>query len=249
MLASLLVTHGSRDPRPQVAAERLVDLIRQNQTPAIVNEAGVALMSRRETLIGTAALELAELPLHESIYNFALEAKAKGISAVQIMPLFLLPGVHVREDIPAEVEQAQQALGDEITLHLQPHLGSYPGMVSLLAQQYEELPAEGRILLSHGSRRDRGNEPIEQIATQLNATPAYWLVEPSLKDSVTQLIHQGYQRIAILPYFLFPGGITEAIRENVIHLQKDYPDCQLQLGSPLGATPQVANLILKEMAG
>jgi sirohydrochlorin cobaltochelatase len=249
VLASLLVTHGSRDPRPQIAAQRLVELILQKQSPQTASEQGVALMSRTEAVIETAALELAKLPLHESIYNVAIQAKSRGITNLQIIPLFLLPGVHVREDIPAEVEQAQQALGPEITLHLQRYLGSYPGIVSILAQQYEALPGQGRILLSHGSRRPQGNKPIEQMAAQLDATPAYWLVEPSLKDRVTQLIQEGSKRIAILPYFLFPGGITEAIAQEVAQLQGEYPDCQLQLGCPLGATPQLANLILKEMAG
>lgn len=249
MFASLLVTHGSRDPRPQIAAERLVQLILQQKSSQTYPDTNVALLSRTKTFVGTAALELADLPLHESIYHFATQAKAMGMTDVQIIPLFLLPGVHVREDIPAEVKQAQRALGTESTLHLQPYLGSYPGIVSLLAQQYTELPAQGRILLSHGSRRHQGNQPIERIAGQLDAVPAYWSVEPRLRESVIELMERGCRSLTILPYFLFPGGITEAITQDVTQLQNQYPGCQLQLGSPLGATPQLASLILDQMAG
>jgi len=51
------------------------------------------------------------------------------------VPLFLLPGVHVIEDIPTEVAIAQQALGQEVKIDLRPYLGTHPGLSCLLANQ------------------------------------------------------------------------------------------------------------------
>jgi hypothetical protein len=62
-------------------------------------------------LVGTATLELADTPLHEQICEFASVALADGCKQVQLLPIFLLPGVHVREDIPTEVALAQKSIG------------------------------------------------------------------------------------------------------------------------------------------
>lgn len=274
--AYLLVSHGSRDPRPQIAVERLAYLISQqlvlNKNLSFLPSASpfcktgggfsvplsakiheqlagtTALLSKPQLpLVGTASLELAPIPLHESIQQFAKEVKAAGINRLQILPLFLLAGVHVKKDIPAEVALAQQRLGKTVKLELCSYLGRYLGLIELLSQQYAQLPAQGRILLSHGSRLAGGNQSCERIATQLQAIPAYWSVYPSLRQQVEVLATQGKHEIAILPYFLFNGGITEAIARQVQQLQSSFPNIQLQLGKPLGATSELATLIVEGM--
>jgi len=59
-------------------------------------------------LIGTACLELSPVPLHEQIKEFGVGALAGGYNCFQVVPLFLLPGVHVIEDIPTEVAIANK---------------------------------------------------------------------------------------------------------------------------------------------
>ena len=262
--AYLLVTHGSRDPRPQIAVERLAYLVRQQllEETALVYSAsrqrqqkdskgGVGLTAAigraQSPLVGTAALEFASVPLHERIGQFARQARGAGLNRVQILPLFLLPGVHVRGDIPTEVALAQQALGEEVTLELRPHLGSHPGMTPLLAGQFSQLPAQGRILLAHGSRLRTGNQGVETIASQLEAVAAYWSVSPSLAGQVEALVAAGKRQIAIAPYFLFAGGIADAIAQQVQYLRQVFPQVKLLLGEPLGATVFLARLIVEGM--
>jgi len=62
-------------------------------------------------------------------------ALALAGNRLQVVPLFLLPGVHVMEDIPTEVAIAQQALDPELKIALQPHLGTHLGLSGLLATQ------------------------------------------------------------------------------------------------------------------
>jgi sirohydrochlorin ferrochelatase len=199
------------------------------------------------SLVDTACLELAPAPLHASIEQFAKKAREAGLESIQILPLFLLPGVHVKEDIPREVAIAQKAVGDSVRLKLRPYLGSYPRLANLLAQQLERLPAPARIFLSHGSRRPGGNQPCQEIASQLNVIPAYWSVSPTLAERVETLAKAGKQKIAILPYFLFSGGITDAIAQQVQQLQQAFPKLELLLGEPLGATAELADLIIEEI--
>jgi sirohydrochlorin cobaltochelatase len=204
----------------------------------------VLVSSSWHPLVGTAALELAPLPLHQQICEFGSQALTSGCSRLQLLPLFLLPGVHVMEDIPAEVATAQEQLGNTIKLNLRPHLGAHPGLKPLLANQINLEASAALVLLSHGSRRPGSNTPVEAVAEYLGGVAAYWSVSPSLEEQITALAEAGQQRIAILPYFLFAGGITDAIAQTVAELQAQFPHLQLSLHEPIGASMELANLVV-----
>ncbi|MCS6814190.1 MAG: CbiX/SirB N-terminal domain-containing protein, partial [Cyanobacteria bacterium] len=101
--AIVLLAHGSRDPRPQLALTTLAEQVQQR----LAHSMGVAL---QEILVSVAWLELAPKPLHQQLVDLAQQASRAGRSRLHILPLFLLPGVHVMEDIPAEVTLASQLL-------------------------------------------------------------------------------------------------------------------------------------------
>lgn len=193
--------------------------------------------------VGAATLELAPLPLHAQICQFSNSAIAVGCQHLRVLPLFLLPGVHVMADIPAEVAIAQEALGNSMAIEIRPYLGSHGGLEKLLATQQQEILADAWILLSHGSRRVGGNQPVESMARNLSAMAAYWSVEPTLESRIAELAATGAASIGILPYFLFAGGITEAIAWQVRELQIKFPRVQLLLGKPIEASVELADLI------
>ncbi|MBD2057712.1 sirohydrochlorin chelatase [Oculatella sp. FACHB-28] len=264
--AYLLVSHGSRDPRPQVAIEELARLIRDRlaaeipvpeelQTTPLRLPFGKARLQapRRPAqrvmesspLVGTAVLELAPLPLHQQIQRFGDRARAAGYGQVKILPLFLLPGVHVMEDVPAELAIAQAALGESIRLSLCTHLGSHPRLRTLLTLSADTPPEVAKVIISHGSRRPGGNQPVEAIAQHMGAAPAYWSVSPSLDSQVAALVETGNQVIAILPYFLFAGGITDAIAQHLPHLAQRFPHIHLYLEDPIGANAELADIAIE----
>ena len=233
----LLVSHGSRDPRPQLALENLAQLLSQKLADSFPP-------------VATATLELGPAPLHEQICSLGERTLSLGLTQLQILPVFLLPGVHVAEDIPAEVEIAQQTFGDKLKIELRPHLGSQEaGLTKLLKSQMQEvaflpnLVLPKWILLSHGSRRPGGNSTVEEIASKLGALTAYWSVKPSLEEQIDSLVRGGQQQIGIVPYFLFNGGITDAIAKNVAQLKQQFPATELHLANPLGASVELADLI------
>ena len=203
-------------------------------------------------LVGTACLELGPQPLHQQIQQFgdrlfALQQQQVlqvASSVMQLVPLFLLPGMHVMEDIPAEVNLAQTALGKNLTLKVCPYLGTHPNLSQLLAAQMTTTATDAWILLSHGSRRPEANAPIEAIAAELNAVPTYWSVPPGLESTVAELVQMGHHRIGILPYFLFAGGITDAIAQLVMRLSWQFPEVELTLAEPLGVSSALASLVL-----
>ncbi|MFM7370263.1 MAG: sirohydrochlorin chelatase, partial [Sphaerospermopsis kisseleviana] len=173
----------------------------------------------------------------------APKALAFGCKCLKIIPLFLLPGVHVMSDIPAEVELAQTALGEKIQIEIKPYLGSHGNLAKLLTSTMATIKAEVSILLAHGSRRSGSQQPVEDIARSLGAVTAYWSVSPSLETKIKELVAAGNQQIAILPYFLFAGGITDAIAESLEKLKLKFPGVKLQLAPPLGVSAELADII------
>lgn len=268
--AYLLISHGSRDRRPQAAVERIAQLVREKLRSLYFESQvdktrwtktanpGLSLLPnfrkfvapsipavrRLEPLVGTATLECAPVPLSQQIKEFGDRVKAPGCTRLQIVPLLLLPGVHVMEDIPSEVAAAQQALGKDLSVDLRPYIGSHPDWESVLAGELSRIKSEARILLAHGSSRSNSTQPVEVMARHLDAATAYWGIPPSLEEQVVELIEAGHRHIAIQPYFLFAGGITDAIADAVAQLQARFPQVQLHLGAPIGEPAKLADMIV-----
>jgi sirohydrochlorin cobaltochelatase len=256
--AYLLVSHGSKDPRPAIAMQKIAKMISSKVATNYQN---------LEKLIGTAYLELQPEPLHVQICEFVdrilqdrkqgdkgaggREQGNKGIREnsstgevlvnLKILPLFLIPGVHVMEDIPQEVELAEKILGEKIKIDLLPYLGTHPDLGKLFTPP--ETEGDARILISHGSRRAGFNQSVEILASSLNAIACYWAVPPNLETTIQQLVAAGKQKMTIIPYFLFAGGITDAIASHVEALKLQFPGVSLHLAAPLGASEDLANLI------
>jgi sirohydrochlorin cobaltochelatase len=258
--AYLLLSHGSRDVRPEIAMQKLAQNLsnlraysQQNSTGEATGWYKVPVLNTStisETIVGTAYLELQPQPLHLQICQFVKQFNLSPQQPLhlKILPLFLLSGMHVMEDIPTEVELARKMLGDNVQVELQPYLGSYDELGQLLAKQLTTTSASKYILMAHGSRRPGFQVPMEKVISNLaglnlDVTTAYWAVPPSLEDTVGELVANGYGRIAIAPYFLFPGGITDAIAIAVEKLQLQFPGVSLNLTEPLGTSTELADLI------
>ncbi len=235
--AYLLVSHGSRDPRPQIAVNILAQQLSQwlQQSSPLQN-----------IHVGTAQLELGDKPLHVQIVEFAREC---GVDKVVICLLFLLPGVHVMEDIPAEVAIASEG-GVEVVVT--PFLGACGDLGDMFAQHRLTMPARA-ILLAHGSRREDGNDVVEKLAARLDVGNAYWSIlqrrrsanEPSLTDRAIEYVESGATEMGILLYFLFAGGITDAIGKSVEELRQRFPHVKFSVGEPIGDRPELVDTIGK----
>jgi sirohydrochlorin cobaltochelatase len=231
-IAYLLVTHGSNDPRPAIAVANLAESI----------------ADALAATVGTATLELATTSLARQIETFAKNVAAEGVRKVLLLPLFLQLGVHVSEDLPAEVAAARQALADDrefpdIEIELLPDLGGAPSLTAMLRDRRQHLPPNA-IVLAHGSRRSGGNDRIEAIATELNLSPAYWSISPKLTQAVVPFLQCDVKEIGVLLYFLFPGGITDAITATIAEIQTEYPSVKILVSPPIGNDELFAKTIV-----
>jgi sirohydrochlorin cobaltochelatase len=265
--AYLLVFHGSRDCRTHAAVLNLKNLLiakAKYKSKNILTQENYlgknsfgfeSKLSSESTvvsdldwipLIEVAALELGDQSLSQSLIDFAQKANRQGFKQIKVIPLFLAPGVHVQSDIPAEITLASKQLDNQVTIELSPYVGKYSGIISLLANRFDELSAKTRILIAHGSRLLTAGEYYQNLSNQLNAELAYWSTIPKFTQQIKAQIALGSEKIAILPYFLFPGKITEAIATEINELRQEYPHVEFILGEPLGATPAIAELIAHE---
>ncbi|MBD2258818.1 sirohydrochlorin chelatase [Pseudanabaena sp. FACHB-2040] len=277
--AYLLIAHGSRDPRPQAAMNRLAQLVRDQlrertvlnrpnksfgadlkaapyqmmTAAALVNlpthqsRSAPAISSDWDQqppypIVGTAYLECTPLPLHQQVYEFCVRVKAAGVERVKLVPIFLLRGVHVVEDIPQEVALAREQLAGCMAIDLCTHLGSHSRLGQVLKAKVAATASKSWLLLAHGSRQPGGNDSVEALAQSLSANVAFWSVSPDLESQVVQLMQSGCQQITIMPYFLFTGGITDAITRVTEELAERFPRVNFRLLPPLGATVEVARL-------
>lgn len=236
MVAVLLVFHGSRDQRPQQGMCQLVNRMQVELDHHF-----------QRCLVHAAQLELGELPLVDQLYEFAMGAGELGLDQVYIFPLFLLAGNHVMDDIPLQVKAAAQRLGQQFNLIQMPHLGSFHGFVQLMQTQMRKMQSKSWILLAHGSRRSGGNQPVIELAIQLNATPAFWVIPPSMEMQINQLILTGCSDIGVIPYFMFPGRILTTIAHRLIQLKTEFPTVNLEISNPVSANPELAKLLVKQV--
>jgi sirohydrochlorin cobaltochelatase len=242
-IAYLLVAHGSRDPRPQATVTQFADDFAQVLATADAMTFP-ELAPQASPPVGTAQLECAPLSLHQQIVEFGRSLPGDRPCRLVILPLFLLPGVHVMEDLPAEVALAQADLGDEVQIEVRPYLGTQARLRRLVREQMAAVPVQAWILLAHGSRRSQGNQPVIDLAQDLGALPAYWSVSPSVAERLAELQAQGCEKIGILPYFLFTGGTTDAIAIALEQLAQQFPSLSLHRAQPLDAHPALVQVLL-----
>lgn len=215
LTAVFFVTHGSSDRRSWLNLQNLVAIAQspeyRTKYPEIAIIGGGCLEGQAQTL---------SQQLEAFVQTFDTVTQSP-ISQLLIMPLFLLSGLHVSEDIPVEVAIADANLQTKLTescpkLAIAPHLGTDPQIPQLIAQRFANVETDAaRMLIAHGSRRPGANQVIEDLAHHARAIAAYWSVEPKIDVQIEKLIGQGYRKIYALPYFLTEGGITEAIAQKL----------------------------------
>ena len=233
MLGVVLI-HGSRDPRPQAAAVQLLATLATqlpSQTPFQLHPVPTT-------------LELGETPLPQQLLQLVQQAQSQKHQHLRIFPLFLLPGNHVQADLPEAVRACRAHLPSQFNLSIAPPLGQDPQFGAWLrSSSIATNPSIPWILLAHGSQRPEAQLYLHHLAQALEMTLATWAMPPHLDDRVKLWIDRGAQHLGVLPLFLFEGSITQAVAEQVHHLQLAYPQHQWSLLPPLSQQPGFTDLV------
>jgi sirohydrochlorin cobaltochelatase len=112
--AIVLFAHGARDPRWAAPFEAVADRVRA---------------AAPDRLVRLAFLELMTPSLAETIDALA----AAGVEEIDIVPLFLGSGGHLRNDLPRQAEAAR-ARHPRLRLRIHPPIGEVPEVIDAMAR-------------------------------------------------------------------------------------------------------------------
>ena len=129
----LLFAHGARDPRWAEPFEAVAQRLRSNQ-PALT-------------------VELAYLEfMTPSLLEAGLLLVAAGCQRVDVVPLFLGAGGHVRKDLPVLLDELAGA-HPEVAWHLQRAIGERDSVIDAMAQAAAECADISSDTCTHASTR------------------------------------------------------------------------------------------------
>src|SRR5690349_11878808 len=221
----VLTAHGSRDPRSRANAEAVADRLA---------------MMRPNLDVRLAFLEL-------NTPNFAdVLAGLPDSRRAVVAPLLLASAYHARLDIPKQIADAG-AHG----IRQADVLGEDERLIAVLRERLAEVGVSpldddlGVMVVAIGSSNLAANARTAKVAARLAAN-AQWAAattafatrpEASVARAADQLRRRGARRLAIAPWFLAPGLITDGV--STFARDNDIPTA-----APLGSHRLVAETVL-----
>ncbi len=118
MKGILVLAHGSRVKETQDTINSVVDMLRGKMG---------------EIPLEIAYMEFCDVNIEKGIDNLV----AKGVTEIKAVPYFLFNGIHIKEDIPNEIEQALKKHPD-VTVTLGKTLGADPRLAEILFDRISE---------------------------------------------------------------------------------------------------------------
>ena len=223
----LLVAHGSRDPRHAATVTALAAQVRSLRPGLDVT---VGYLDHCAPRIGQ-----------------VLSGRRGEVTAV---PLLLNHAFHARSDIPGALAEAASR-NPLLTVHQARVLGPSPLLLDALDRRLAEAgvrpsPRTGIVLAAAGSSDPEANATTRQVAAAWQRLRGWGAVEvahasaapPRVADAVTALRARGVESIAVAPYLLAPGLLPDRIAAEAA--AAGVPT----IAAPLGATPELAHLLL-----
>jgi len=230
--ALVLTAHGSADPRAAANTHAVADQIRLLRP----------------------SLDVLVAFCEKSTPNLGDVLTALDGPAV-VTPLLLANAYHARVDIPEIIAAAQADCAGPGCAHADilraDTLGEDPRLVSVMRQRLDELDIDidrddtGVLVVAVGSSHAEANAGTATLADAM-AHGTRWAgvrvayatgPAPSVADGIDELRHLGARRIALAPWFIAGGRITD--RVAAIAAAEG-----IAMAGPLGAHPLLAETLL-----
>ena len=216
----VLTAHGSADPRSAVVTHAVAEEIRRLRPNLDVR---VAFCERSEP----------------NLVDVLAGLDGPGV----VTPLLLASAYHARVDIPAMIAESQADVLQADTL------GEDPRLVEVLRHRLAPLTTGRRevgvLVVAVGSSHADANGRTASLGDAL-AADGHWTAvqvayatgpQPSVADGIAALRERGARHIAIAPWFIAPGRITD----RVAALADTHG---VVMAEPLGAHPLLAATVL-----
>lgn len=239
----VLAGHGSRDPAGIAEFMALVDIMRQRAP------------QRR---IYHGFLEFATPTIDQAV----AAAIADGANTVVMTPGVLLAATHAKNDMPSELLALQQEHPDT-AFHFGAAMDLHPRLLELCRLRIIEAEARSPhtvargdsclVVVGRGTTDPDANSEIAKLTRMLEEGMGFGssfvcysgTARPLVADGLKAASLLGYQRIVVLPYFLFDGVLVKRIYGAVDDLAVRCPDIEVLAAPYLGVHEHVAEVFLE----
>lgn len=174
------------------------------------------------------------LEVEPSIIAGINQCVKKGATEITLIPVFLLPGVHVIDDIPNEVKKASRKFPG-LTIHISAPLGAGDQLITdteqrIMSKRINTKQKEAVLLVSHGSSYAEASDTFRyfggELEDRLVELPVFESYlnsnEPKFEFKLEQLLSSGFEVIYLVPHFFSIGFFPEKIKQTADVIQQKY---------------------------
>lgn len=172
------------------------------------------------------------LEVEPSIIEGVRQCAMQGATEIIVVPVFLLPGVHVIEDIPNELRKAQDKF-PELVIHVSGPLGASEKLIVNTQKRIvnkrviHEQKREAVLLVAHGSSYLEASDMFahfgRELEKKLKGMPVYESYlnsnQPNYEDELERLLATDYDVIYLVPHFFSIGFFPEKIQRIASSIQ------------------------------
>lgn len=199
-------------------------------------------------------LELAPPPIQDAVARL-VEA---GHRSIDVVPLVLVAAGHSKGDIPAALER-EKLRHPGLAFRYGRPLGPHPDLLAVAGQRLEALvprelwPSTAVVLVGRGATDPDANAEVAKTARLLQEgrgigtveTAFISLAEPSVPAGLDRALRLGYERVVVLPWFLFAGVLPDRIVAQTAGWAAVHPQVEVLTADLLGPGDALAGVVLE----
>jgi sirohydrochlorin cobaltochelatase len=237
--ALLVIGHGTRDAAGVTQFGELVERV-QAAAPYVDVEGGF--------------LELSPPPIQDATARLA----AAGHTSVDVVPLVLVAAGHSKGDIPAALRR-EELRHPGLSFRYARPLGPHPALLAeaearlLAVVPREQWGDTAVVLVGRGATDPDANAEIAKTARLLQEgrgigtveTSFISLAQPSVPEGLDRARRLGYERVVVLPWFLFAGVLPDRITTQAQEWAAQHRQVDVRLAGLLGPTDALAGVVLE----
>lgn len=233
----MICGHGSRDVDATAEFGRLAEAMRA-RLPQYAVESGY--------------LEFARPVIREGLDKL----KQAGVQRILAVPGMLFAAGHVKNDLPWEINSFA-AENPDIEIHFGRELAIDLKMINAAAARIEEGLAQGAanierkdtllLVVGRGTNDPDANSNIAKVSRMLWEGMGFGWAEvafsgvafPLVNQALERVVHLGFKRVVIFPYFLFTGILVKRIHAWVDEAAAAHPGIEFLKAPYLNDHPLV----------
>jgi len=246
-------------PLPDLPAERLGVLIcGHGSRNRLAVEEFAQMVDALRPKLGPMPVEHGYLEFARPILRDGLDSlRQRGVTKVLAIPAMLFAAGHAKNDIPSVLNTYTAETG--LSIDYGRELGIDRLMVAAAGARVQECLNEASeqvplsetmlVVVGRGSSDPDANSNVAKVTRMLvegfgfgwGETVYSGVTFPLVEAGLRHVVRLGFQRVVVIPYFLFSGVLVSRIRQNTETVAADHPEVEFLSAGYLGDHPKVVD--------